>query len=76
MDAPAVRPIELKPENEIDVYDEMREIINLHSTHFTKPSFDGEEIEFTMGEKLILEDKNNIFAAGSALITFTQNFVF
>lgn len=50
----------MTPSKVIDVSAELNEIQNLINTHYTKPSFDGDEIEVTLGEPLVLEDTNGV----------------
>ena len=63
---------DLSPSNIIDVSEERNTIINLKASHYKKPSFDNTEIEYTMGEKLILEDDNGVL---DRFITETENVV-
>ncbi len=46
----------------IDIEAEKNEINQLCNTHSMKPSFDGQEIEYTLGETLTIEDSNNILS--------------
>ena len=52
--------IDMTPSNIIDISEEKDTIINLKESHYKKPSFENQEIEYTMGEKLIIEDTNNV----------------
>lgn len=64
--------IDLNPSDIIDISEEKSEIISLASTHYKKPSFDNKEIEFTIGEELVLEDANNVL---SRYVTSSDNVV-
>ena len=64
--------INLNPDNAINVEKEKNNIMKLFNTHYIKPSFDGKEIEYTLGEELVLEDTNNIL---DRYITETDNVV-
>lgn len=62
--------IDMNPNDIIDISEEKREIASLASTHYKKPSFDNKEIEFIIGEELILEDTNNVL---DRYITSSEN---
>ena len=63
---------DLDPSNIIDISEEKKEILTLKSSHYIKPSFDNKEIEYTMGEELIIEDTNNVL---DRFITTNDNVV-
>lgn len=46
--------------NKIDITREKEEILSLINSHYTKPSFDNKEINFTIGKDLVIEDTNNV----------------
>lgn len=50
----------LIPSKVVDVSLEKNEIVNLIESHYIKPSFDNTELEYTLGENLVLEDINNV----------------
>lgn len=52
--------INMEPDNYINVEKEKSSIMKLFKTHYDKPSFDGMEIEYSLGEELELVDTNNI----------------
>lgn len=52
--------IGLTPNNCYDLSKEKDEINNLIKNHDIKPSFDGNEVDFVLGEEVILEDSNNV----------------
>ena len=54
--------IDMTPSKIIDISNEKSEIISLIDSHYKKPSFNNKEIEFTMGERLIIEDTNNVLS--------------
>jgi len=64
--------IGLMSSNIIDISEEMNTILTLKDSHYTKPSFDGTTIEFTIGEELILEDENAVL---DRFITTNENIV-
>ena len=64
--------IGLDQTNIIDVSEEINEILTLKDSHYKKPSFNNTEINYTMGEELILEDTNNVL---DRFITTNENVV-
>lgn len=51
---------DLSPAKELVITKEKEEINNLINTHYQKPSFDNTEVEYNLGQELVLEDKNNV----------------
>ena len=51
---------DLSPAKELVITKEKEEINNLIDTHYQKPSFDNTEVEYNLGQELVLEDKNNV----------------
>lgn len=64
--------INLDSSNIIDISKEKKEILTLKTSHYTKPSFDNKEIEYTIGEELIIEDTNNVL---DRFVTTNKNVV-
>lgn len=52
--------IKMTPSSIVDISKEKNEIMSLINNHYQKPSFDNKEIQFVLGEELIIEDNNNI----------------
>ena len=50
----------LTPSKVVDVSTEREEILSLIETHYKKPSFISNQIEYTLGETLSIEDFNNV----------------
>ena len=60
----------------LDVTKEKDDIMMLVANHNVKPSFDEKEIEYTLGEKLVIEDTNNVlsyFTANNENVTIEGN---
>lgn len=64
--------LNMVPNNYINVEKEKNRIMSLINTHYDKPSFDGMEIEYTLGEMLELADSNNIL---DRYVTTSENVV-
>lgn len=52
--------LNLIPSKVVDVSKEREEILNLIESHYKKPSFISDSIEYTLGETLSIEDTNNV----------------
>lgn len=63
---------DMNPNNQIDIEKEKNEIEKLYNTHEKKPSFDNQEIEYTLGDILVIEDTNGFL---DRYITTTKNVI-